>query len=194
MDPYLSGALDGAIGFEPVKADADLVTISHYHIDHSYVSTDLGAPEVVDKTGRRQGCDFVFVPTYHDRCGGCRMGLTQMVSFEMDGIRVAHLGDIGCELTPADVEALGSVDVLFFPTGGVYTLGSADASHVLSRLAPRLAIPIHYDHPRCRLGLEPVDAVLQQLALPQVRANQSHWTSANGLPKDTTLHVLEPAC
>ena len=77
--------------------DADIVTVSHYHADHSHVTPALGAPIVVDDTMEAHGVGFRARSTYHDREGGTRMGMTTMLAFELDGIRVAHLGDIGCE-------------------------------------------------------------------------------------------------
>jgi L-ascorbate metabolism protein UlaG (beta-lactamase superfamily) len=120
------------------------------------------------------------------------MGLTSMVAFELDGIRIAHLGDIGCDLTAEDVDALGRVDVLIFPTGGTYTLGSADAPPILAALNPRLAIPVHYESHGCKLGLEPVEALFSHVQGIQ-RPGTSTWSSANGLPNHNEVLVLEPA-
>ena len=120
------------------------------------------------------------------------MGLTTMTSFQFDGLRVAHLGDIGCDLTPEDVRALGPVDVLIFPTGGTYTLGSADAPSILDALSPRLAIPVHYECAGCQLGLEPVEALHTHVGGFE-RPGTSHWVSYQGLPSKTEVLVLEPA-
>jgi len=192
MDPYRTGALGGAISHAPVEIDARWVTISHYHADHSHVSSRLGTPQVVDRAGRVDGLDFTCRTTYHDRFQGTRMGLTSMLAFELDGIRIAHLGDIGCDLTPADVAALGPVDVLIFPTGGTYTLGSGDAPALLKALNPRLAIPVHYESHGCKLGLEPVEALLSHVQGIK-RPGTSTWSSANGLPTKGEVLVLEPA-
>ena len=192
MDPYKSGALGGAIGFSPVEVQADWVTISHYHVDHAHVSPALGAPTVVDKSGLFGGLEFRCRSTYHDRFKGARMGMTTMTSFEFDGLRIAHLGDIGCDLIREDVEALGPVDILIFPTGGTYTLGSADAPAVLEALRPRLAIPVHYECAGCRLGLEPVQALEAHIKDVE-RPGGSCWTSGQGLPSGNKVLVLEPA-
>lgn len=192
MDPYKTGALGGAIRHRPVEVAADWVTISHYHADHSHVTSQLGTPQVVDRARTFQGMSFGCRSTYHDREQGARMGLTQMLSFEMDGLRVVHLGDIGCDLTPADVAALGPVDVLIFPTGGTYTLGSADAPALLEALKPRLAFPVHYESAGCCLGLEPVEALSAHVQGIE-RPGQSTWSSAQGLPAQRTVQILEPA-
>jgi L-ascorbate metabolism protein UlaG (beta-lactamase superfamily) len=191
-DPYRSGAMGGRISHADVTCDADVVTISHYHVDHSHVTAALGTPSVVDRSGEAAGIHFEVIPTYHDRVLGTRMGMTSMVVFELDGLRIAHLGDIGCDLTASDVSRLGAVDVLIWPTGGVYTLGPEDAPKVLDILRPRVAIPVHFENERCRLGMAPVEALLPHVHHPIVREGGSRWSSADGLPAAGEIRILEP--
>ena len=192
-DPYLSGAFGGRLSHAPVTTPAQIVTISHYHIDHSHVSEALGEPEIVDKSGQVAGIDFLVRPTYHDRCMGTHMGMTGMTAFELDGLRIAHLGDIGCELTAQDVAALGDVDILLWPVGGTYTLGPEDAPQVLNALKPRLAIPMHYEGPRCQLGMAPIEALVPVLNNSIKRPGRSSWSSTDGMPTEPTTLILEPA-
>ncbi|MGM0574988.1 MAG: MBL fold metallo-hydrolase [Myxococcota bacterium] len=196
-DPYRPGAFGGRIAHAPVRVPADVVAVSHYHVDHSHVTADLsegaGLPPVADRSGRVAGFAFDFRFTYHDRQGGTRMGMTAMYAFEVDGLRVVHLGDVGCPLTPEDAAALGPVDVLVWPVGGRFTLGPEDAPEVLATLRPRLALPVHYDNARCSLGMAPVEALLPHLAAPPVRPGVSTWSSADGLPERTEVRILEPA-
>ncbi len=62
-------------------------------------------------------------------------------------MRIAHLGDNG-PLTPANVSALGRVDVLLLPVDGQFhILTEPQVDEVLRTLAPRIAIPMHYRIP-----------------------------------------------
>lgn len=197
LDPYLSGAFGGRISHAPVRMCADVVCVSHYHVDHSHVTADLGPgdgtlPEVLDSTGSAAGIDFKVRTTYHDREQGTRMGMTGMFAFALDHIRIAHLGDIGCDLTPEDTDALGPVDLLLWPVGGIFTLGPEDAPAVLDALQPRLAIPLHFENARCQLGMAPVEALSDHLTTPPERPGQSSWDSAQGLPEKPTVLILEP--
>ena len=63
---------------------------------------------------------------------------------EADGLRIAHLGDVGEDLSDAQIKALGKLDVLILPVGGFYTIDAAEASRLVERLSPRIVVPMHY--------------------------------------------------
>src|SRR5262249_45830922 len=55
------------------------------------------------------------------------------------------LGDLGHILGDKDIKAIGPVDVLMIPVGGVYTINGSEAKRVVEQLKPRIAIlPMHY--------------------------------------------------
>ena len=57
---------------------------------------------------------------------------------------MAHLGDLGCELTDEQMGQLYQVDALLIPVGGVYTLDAAQAAQLTVDLDARHTIPMHY--------------------------------------------------
>ena len=61
------------------------------------------------------------------------------------GIR--HLGDLGHRLSSSQVNEIGSVDVLFLPIGGFFTIGPDQARDVMESLKPRIVVPMHYRAP-----------------------------------------------
>ena len=67
-----------------------------------------------------------------------------MFLIEAEGLRVAHLGDLGCALSPAQQKALAPVDVLMLPVGGYYTIDASMAKEVATRLQARVILPMHY--------------------------------------------------
>lgn len=58
-----------------------------------------------------------------------------------------HLGDLGQELSDKQAREIGSVDVLFLPVGGFYTIGPERARKVMESLRPKIAVPMHYRVP-----------------------------------------------
>ena len=67
---------------------------------------------------------------------------------EMNGLTFCHLGDLGHELTAEQVKAVGKIDVLMVPIGGIYTINGEQAQNVMKQLKPRLyVLPMHYGVP-----------------------------------------------
>ncbi|HOI69254.1 MAG TPA: MBL fold metallo-hydrolase [Methanothrix sp.] len=156
-DPF-----DEAVGYPLPKTKADVVTISHDHHDHNNVRTLKGNPAVVRGPGKKAaaGIEFRGIASYHDDQGGKRRGKNTIFSFEMDGIRVCHLGDLGHLLSEEDAAALGEVDVLMIPVGGVYTLDAGGAKKVVGQIRPKVVIPMHFMTPALTFKVESADRFL----------------------------------
>ncbi len=137
----------------PEGITADIVTVSHEHIDHNSVEAVSGTPAVF--RGTDSPCQMVnpidttiggvrlyTVPSYHDPG---RNRVNAIFVFEFDGIRLAHLGDLGLVLTDEQIEAIGEVDILMIPVGGQYTIAAPQADSIVSQLnVKRLVLPMHY--------------------------------------------------
>jgi L-ascorbate metabolism protein UlaG (beta-lactamase superfamily) len=69
-------------------------------------------------------------------------GRNTIFILEMDGLRLAHFGDLGHVLTPEMLQAIGPLDIAIIPVGGSYTIDAA--TQVVSQLNPKLVVPMHY--------------------------------------------------
>lgn len=151
----------------PANLRADLITISHEHPDHNNVRMSTGGtPRVIhgltpDKKGwmrineKFRDVSIRSVGVYHDDKRGALRGLDTVFVFEVGGLRIAHLGDLGHMLDDDELEAIGSVDVLLVPVGGVTTLDAYQATRVIDELHPRLMIiPMHYKPDALELFLQ----------------------------------------
>lgn len=140
-DPY-----DSYIGFKMPKVEADIVTVSHEHKDHSFIEGVGGEPFVISEPGEYEikEVEIWGIPTFHDKEDGAKQGKNTVYYLKMDGVSLAHLGDLGQKLTPEQVEELGEVDILFVPVGGFYTIDSVVAHEVINQLEPRIVIPMHF--------------------------------------------------
>jgi L-ascorbate metabolism protein UlaG (beta-lactamase superfamily) len=88
------------------------------------------------------------VATYHDPNNGLQRGKNSIFLVEADGLTICHLGDLGHELTAEQVKAIGKVDILMIPIGGIYTINGEQAQAVMKQLKPRLyVLPMHYGMP-----------------------------------------------
>jgi L-ascorbate metabolism protein UlaG (beta-lactamase superfamily) len=136
-----------SIGLPPPRARANIVLKTHDHFDHNCVRQVATASTAVYSGGepyRYNGFSARSVPAHHDVQGGSKLGEVQVMAFELGGLKFCHLSDIGHVPTPEQVSAIGPVDVLFVPTGGVFTIDAEAAWRTIEALEPRVAVPMHY--------------------------------------------------
>lgn len=116
---------------------ADTVLSSHEHNDHCF-------PQGVLQTRRLPGYTVEVVETKHDDADGSLRGDNRVHIVDINGFRLAHLGDLGHVLTDEQVRQMGHIDVLLTPIGGYYTIDAAQAKQVCDLLQPRIIVPMHY--------------------------------------------------
>lgn len=134
------------VGYKVPNENAHIVTTSHQHYDHNYVSAIKEVNVHLDKPGRysEKGIDIVGIPTKHDEANGSKRGDNVVFKFAIDGLNICHCGDLGHVLNAEHVESIGTVDVLLVPVGGVYTVDAQDAHKIVELLKPVLTIPMHF--------------------------------------------------
>jgi L-ascorbate metabolism protein UlaG (beta-lactamase superfamily) len=135
----------------------DIVTASHPHGPHSSVWMAKGNPVILEgltpggETWRNihtsiRDVSVYTVPAYHDKSQGLQRGKNAIFVFRVDDICIAHPGDLGHHLTPAQLKMLGKIDIFLAPiAGGVFTVTPGEAREVTAQVNPRIAIPMHYD-------------------------------------------------
>ncbi len=140
--------------------EADLVLVTHEHLDHNAAEVIGGSPEVLRSTaGSLESAlgEVTAVASEHDRRAGTERGPNSIMVFSLAGKRVCHFGDFGqAELREEQAEAIGDVDLLFIPVGAGPTIGPDGAWAVVERLRPGWVVPMHYRTERIGF-LEPPD-------------------------------------
>ena len=134
------------VGLKYPKNSADIVTISHGHDDHNYVEGVNDVRKVIQGPGEYEvlGVSVIGYPVFHDDKNGSERGKNTIYVIEMDGIRLAHLGDIGHTISEDTLEELGTIDILFIPVGGIYTINPTQAAETVRSIEPKIVIPMHY--------------------------------------------------
>ncbi|MBE6914007.1 MAG: Zn-dependent hydrolase [Ruminococcaceae bacterium] len=135
LDPYADGSVEG---YAPLRLDAEFVYCSHGHGDHSAVGNVSVSGRMAPAFGLTE------LESDHDDAGGTKRGKSMIRIFDFDGLRVAHLGDLGRALNETEAAALSGVDCLLVPVGGFYTIDAATAAALAAQVAPRTVIPMHY--------------------------------------------------
>lgn len=141
-DPY-----DSHVGYKMTDEKADCVLVSHQHADHNYVAKVKGEPVVVSTPGVYSvgpGVTVTAIESDHDDVMGSQRGKTLLFVVEAEGLRVAHLGDLGRNLNENEIKALGRIDILMIPVGGFFTIYALTAREIVRKLNPNVVIPMHY--------------------------------------------------
>ena len=202
LDPAGSGT-----GYNiPMQSGIDLVTVSHEHSDHNAVNLAAGSPIVlhglagndwakIDQTVK--GVRVRTVGVYHDDTLGSQRGKNAIFVFDVDGLRLAHLGDLGHTLSPEQIKDIGPVDVILIPVGGFYTVDGKAATEVVSQLNPKVVIPMHYKtadlSPSLAGRLAPVDDFIKAMGNTATvsEVGQTVTIERGKLPAGRTIMVMK---
>jgi len=167
---------------------ADLVTVSHSHFDHNAVHRVTGDPAVLETVGsfRILGTPVTGIASYHDKHRGAERGENILYVFDIEGLRIAHLGDLGTNLTEAQRTALSGVEILLIPVGGHFTIDPATAAQIVRSLpSVKAVIPMHFK--TGRIADWPIETVEP---FAQMMDNTRHIGSAEVSVKKETLPQL----
>ena len=154
--------------YPPIEGvEADLLLVTHEHIDHNGVDAIGGEPTILRSTAGRLASplgEITAIASEHDERAGTERGPNTIFVFELDGLRVAHFGDFGqSALREEQTEAIGAVDLLILPVGAGPTIGAEQAAEIVALLSPRWVVPMHYRTERIGF-LETADAFLERSA------------------------------
>ena len=149
MDPFKS---ESHLSYKQVSEKVDMVTVSHEHDDHNCTGALPGRPEVVKGSVEMaiKGMKVRGISVSHDDEAGKKLGNNTVFCAVIDDINVCHLGDLGHRLLADQLAAVGKVDVLLIPVGGVFTIDVETANAVCADIKPRIAIPMHYKTDKCQ--------------------------------------------
>ncbi|MCJ8310534.1 MAG: MBL fold metallo-hydrolase [Rhizobiaceae bacterium] len=150
-DPYTPEEL----GFAPITDEADIVITSSDN-DSAHCRYDLvpgnhewlnalkaveagGATEVGGlNVSAVEAMEIETHPLHHPEANA-------MYRFEVDGIKVAHMGDCGNDLNEKQTDFLRGADVLLALTGaGGFVISLEELMRVINETKPRLVVPMHF--------------------------------------------------
>jgi L-ascorbate metabolism protein UlaG (beta-lactamase superfamily) len=195
IDPYESGFGNGGLTYGNITDEADLVLTSHDHGDHNYVRNIKGKFTRIEKEGAYEvaGIKVTAIPCFHDASKGKDRGGNLIFVIEADGLKVAHVGDLGHALTTDILQKMGSVDLLLLPVGGFYTIDAKEATEVMNAVKPRLTIPMHYKTEKCAFPIAGVDEFTKGKKGVRIMNAAELDVTKQGLPNDAEIIILKHA-
>jgi len=155
-----------SIGIPAPNVQGDIILVSHDHFDHSSgikLVEKEGSKIVTDGRKRNiSNIEISGVESFHDENSGSKRGENVIYKFIMNGIKFCHLGDLGHELDDSTVNKIGSVDILFIPVGGNFTIDDKKAWNIIRKIKPKIIIPMHYKIGGLSLSIAGLDPFLEQ--------------------------------
>jgi L-ascorbate metabolism protein UlaG (beta-lactamase superfamily) len=195
IDPYQSGAFGGALSYGKIDESADIVLTSHDHDDHNYTKDIKGTYKHFNKAGvyHEKGLTIEALPCYHDPSQGKERGNNMIFVIEADGLRLAHMGDLGHTLTQDIVKKMGNIDIVLLPVGGFYTIDADEATKVMRDMNPKITIPMHFKTEKCDFPISGVDVFTSgKKGIKIVNAYEIEVVK-EGLPKESEIVVMQYA-
>ena len=203
-DPYTPARS----GFDPIGETADIVLMSSatddFHSDPSHVGGDPIVVNTLDLPPEGTVVKGVSVrpfPAYesltfdYQSAFGRDPDANALYLFELGGIRVLHMGDIGNPVAPEHLDALaGQVDLLLALTGEHATIALDDLDAAIARIRPGAIIPMHYHSAKGVLAIEPLERFTDRFAPERVRrvgSTRLELTKDMLDPDQPTVFVLD---
>ena len=143
-DPY-NGIRPAGLHLLPSDLKADAVTVSHAHHDHNNIQAVGGAPQIITEPGAYQ-VGMIQVTGYASREGSPSgpSDLRNVVFvFEIEKVKVVHLGDAGVIPEPEVRAAIANADVILVNIDG-YVLSLDQLLPEMEKLEARTIIPTHF--------------------------------------------------
>ncbi len=171
---------------------ADIVTVSHGHGDHASGLSLFRDAKVFSEPAKAECMSVRLkgVPCHHDDARGSRLGSNVVWCIELDSVRFTHAGDLGHNLTVAQLTEIGATDVLFIGTGSDVTLAEENAALI----DPRVTVPMHYETPNINFQRFKLKTLEEFTKGKQrvVYVGRSRGYTPGYLPSRPEVHVYSP--
>ncbi|MBI5411707.1 MBL fold metallo-hydrolase [Candidatus Peregrinibacteria bacterium] len=181
-----------SIGLKLPSLKATIVTVSHTDPESGNSKAIEGEPRIFDWPGEYEtlGVHIKGIHSFHSPKEAKEQKENTIFAIEFNGIRLCHLGDQGCRLTPEQLEKIGEVDVLFIPVGGNTTIDAKKAQGVIEQLEPRVVIPMQYNIPGIKMPLDPLGPFLGLMGAKEVQPIEEFKFKKSELPEENTKIVV----
>jgi L-ascorbate metabolism protein UlaG (beta-lactamase superfamily) len=181
-------------GYDMRQPQADIVTVSHDHMNHA--ALDLVAPGFRAITGPGEyEIHEVYISgiqTYHDDEHGKQLGKNTIYLIEIEDLVICHAGDLGHALTDEQSERLSSVDVLIVPIGGGPTLDATAAAELVGQIEPSVVIPMQFRTERGDLERDTLEPFLKKFGIGDIEVKDRITLRKSDLSETLQVVILRP--
>jgi L-ascorbate metabolism protein UlaG (beta-lactamase superfamily) len=179
-------------GYALGKLQADVVTVSNRHANHSALEDLTGEPVVFDGPGEYEASGVIITAFRTDPRGQQGSGEHNTAFLmEIDDVTICHLGDINNVLAADQIELAKDANVLLLPVGGHCTISTAQAVQVISQIEPKVVIPMHFATDVSTVELDGVDHFLREMGLTATEPQPRLVVTPSALPAEPSVTVLQ---
>ncbi len=152
--------------------------------------TSLERAFVLDSPGEYEVHDVmvVGVRTFRDNEQGAARGMSTSFVYELDGIYVAHLGEVGHLLDQDTVREMGHVDVVCLGVGP--QLSAPHAAEIVGQLDAHMVVPMPLTEAAAAPGGD-LEKFLNEMSATEAQPVPSLKVTISTVPNETTVVLLE---
>ncbi|GAB6168931.1 MBL fold metallo-hydrolase [Clostridium carnis] len=125
---------------------SNIITFSHTHNHKNILDFVDNECKIINSVCSFEN-DFLSLNgflSYRDNMNGTKRGENIIYIFEIDGLKLCHLGALGHKLDEDLLKTLTDIDILFIPIGGHFYLDGYTASKLALSIGPKYIIPMCY--------------------------------------------------
>lgn len=189
IDPF-----DESFGLRLPKLEADILLMTRKNYEHSGARNVSGSPFVIDGPGEYETKEVFIEGLPISPASEKEKSSNTIYTIETEEIRICHLGAFNQkELTDAQIEKIGDIDILMIPVGGADTISAKEAIKMMSQIEPKITIPMYYQIPKLRLKLEGLDKFLKAMGIKKVEPLQKFSIKKKNISSDEAkIIILNP--
>jgi L-ascorbate metabolism protein UlaG (beta-lactamase superfamily) len=129
------------------------------------------------------------IRTARDDARGEVRGLNTSYVFQLDGLHVMHLGDLGHLLSEEQLREIGTVDVVCVPIGG--SLPAARSAEVVAQLDANLVVPLPVGESD-EASEAAMARFLHEMGVTSLTPQAKLSVTPSSIPQELTVVLLEP--
>lgn len=159
-DPF-----DPSVTFTPCAERCDAALVSHDHFDHNHIQSLSGEFAVIRERGKYEvgNAKISATPCFHDPERGALRGSNLIFRIECEGLKIAHLGDLGHMPNVEQLAAMEDLDVMLIPIGGTFTIDTMQAEEIIRAAKPKVAIAMHFRTDDYEINIARPDAFIADM-------------------------------
>jgi L-ascorbate metabolism protein UlaG (beta-lactamase superfamily) len=152
--------------------------------------TSLEKAFVLDSPGEYEVHDVMVtgVRTFRDNELGAARGMSTSFVYELDGVFVAHMGEVGHVLDQDTIREMGHVDIVCLGIGP--QLGAGHAAEIVNQLDAHLVVPLPITEAAAKPEAD-LERFLKEMSASETQPVSSLKATISSIPNETTVVLLE---